>query len=166
MNNHLLFLFLLLISYAQCEGNLIESIKQEIQKVTATFPSSYLSVIQYFQSNTDGMFGYVPLIDITSLKTSYNLPDQVFKNFRAIAFSQSVVVQSFNILLENNLAHYNQYIGAGVRVDSTMFEFAYIRSNVNAILKPQYNYYTVRDCKRFLFFKKCKTIQKQIQRGY
>ena len=165
MNNHLLFLFLLLISYAQCEGNLMESIKEEIAKISATFPS-YNSLIQYFQSNIDGMFGYVPLIDITSLKTSYNLPDQVFKNFRAIAFSQSVVVQSFNVLLENNLARYNQYIGAGVRVNSTMFEFAYIRSNVNAILKPQYNYYTVRDCKRFLFFKKCRTNQKQIQRGY
>lgn len=157
-------IILVLVCSSTEQTGLIDAIKKEAQKISATFPPKYTEKIKNLQGSSSMVTDYVETKNIDLLKKKYSLPSDVFKKIQGIAFSKSVTIQSFNVAVTPNSARREEYIGAGYK-ENGIVKFAYIKSIVYGAIVPQYDSVKRRKCKKILFVKWCKTKTKYIQRG-
>ena len=160
----LIILLLIAYSYAKDEG-LIKAVKEEVNKISASFPSGYQNNIKNIQGTTSVVTDTLKITEIDIIKQKYELPDKVADLMKAIAFSQSTSIKSFDYLFNDNTSKMREFVGALYK-SGNVVHFAYIKTEVSGSLLPKYENVSYQDCWWFLFFKFCKTKYRNIQRGY
>lgn len=166
MNKGLLgfYIILALVCSSTEQSGLINAIKEEAKKVSATFPPKYTEKIKNLQGSSSMVTDSVEIKNLDLLNKKYSLPSDVFKKIEGIAFSKSVTVQSFNVVISRNSARMEEYIGAGYK-ENGLVKFAFIKSIVYGTIVPQFNAVRYKKCRRILFWKRCKWKTRYVQRG-
>lgn len=160
----LILLFIFGYSYSKNAG-LIRVIKEEVQKISASFPSGFENNIKNIQGTTSVVTDTLKVTEIDLIKQKYELPDQVSDLMKGIAYSQSATIKSFDFLLNDNTSQMREYIGALYK-ENNVVHFAYIKTEVSGSLLPKYQDASYDECSRFLWFKWCNTHHRTVQRGY
>ena len=145
------------------ENGLIEAIKTEAKNVAASYPSNYESLIKNLQGATSMVTDSIKKTELDLLYSKYKLPSQVYDKIKGIAFSTSVAIKAFNVVVNSNSARVEEYIGAGYQQNGIV-KFAYIKTIVYGSLVPKYDVVTYKKCKRIIF-KFCKKKKRNVQRG-
>lgn len=96
---------------------IIDSLRQEINKVAVSTPSNAAKFIKDINSqgnfNSDS-FAVSQVNEI--LQEKWKFPAPIVKKFKNIIFAESLVFQTFTETLDQNAASLNEFVGAARRV--------------------------------------------------
>uniref|UniRef100_A0A1I8IMG1 Secreted protein n=1 Tax=Macrostomum lignano TaxID=282301 RepID=A0A1I8IMG1_9PLAT len=92
-------------------------------------------------------------------------PKVVQDKLRALAFAATTSFENFNVQVQNSYAVKTAYIGAARKVNNIV-DVAILDTDIVAALVPKYVTMSRRECKKILFWKKCKTVYFNVLRGY
>ena len=93
------------------------------------------------------------------------VPSYAVEKFRAAVFAHDATATSFHFQLDKTNAKLVEGLGV-IEVDGNVAKFAYVEATTTGNLIQQTEIHSYRKCKRFLFFKKCRTIYERINRGF
>ena len=161
----LIFIVLSVFSYVISDNTLLDSVKQEIEKLAMKMPDKAYDYIKNVQASTNLVIDSVTRKDLGLLETKYKLPKNVTEILESLAMLKKTAVQSFSFFIGSNSAFLKEYVGAGYYSDG-LVKFAYMHIRVYGRLVPKYREVEYESCSTFLFFKTCKTKTRNIQRGY
>ena len=95
------------------------------------------------------------------------LPAIAIARMKSIIFAQSVAFQTFDAKISVNARTGSLLEIVGVaRRKNNIVEFAVLQTNIQSRMIKKYTVVRKRSCKRILFFKKCKTRNVNVARGY
>lgn len=161
----LIILIALVFNCASQENGLLKAIKEEVAKLSASYPENYLNTIKNIQGYATMVTDSVDLKDLKRLNIKYNMPEDVYKRIRSLTFIRSANVQTFNVIITKNNAKMEQYIGAGVK-DKNIIKFAYFKIVSFGTIIPKYLKIRYQICKTYLFvIKNCQMKTRMVQRG-
>ncbi|PAA92044.1 hypothetical protein BOX15_Mlig018188g2 [Macrostomum lignano] len=92
-------------------------------------------------------------------------PKVVQDKLRALAFAATTSFENFNVEIQNSYAVKTAYIGAARKVNNIV-DVAILDVDIAASLVQKYITLSRRECKKTLFWKKCKTVYWNEPRGY
>ena len=144
-----------LIEFARAIANIAKSSKARLaaSSLVSNVQSNLKKIADRVDKNKIGQIG------------ALGVPAYAVDKFKAAVFAHDATATSFHFELDKTNVKLVEGLGV-IEVDGNVAKFAYVEATTTGNAIQQTEPHSYRKCKRFLFFKKCRTITERRNRGF
>ena len=142
-----------LIEFARAIANIAKSSKARLaaSSLVSNVQSNLKNIADRVDKNKIGQIGALGV--------------HAVDKFKAAVFAHDATATSFHFELDKTNVKLVEGLGV-IEVDGNVAKFAYVEATTTGNAIQQTEPHSYRKCKRFLFFKKCRTITERRNRGF
>ena len=165
-------LFFLVFTFCYCETvNLYEILFKQVKDVKLKMPPryEYERVLFHLSVTNSRIFqGIIPFNNISAIHTKHELPKNFVNLIRKINLTEEhekPIIIGLNFTKRLDEVTYSELVGVAYRFEDKIF-LAYAEVQVLALPFSNGYYIGFEQCKRMVFFKKCKRLFIEIIKGF
>jgi len=163
------FLFIIsltIISFTKSQNELIATLKQEVSHLSCPAPGDYGRLVNNIKADSQCSFFNLQMSNyVQELQNKKVFTHEVIEKFKGLLYAKSLVFKGFHLAITMRHGHVEQLIGVGRNRGDGTADIGYVMGRTTGTVIPQFQSKKVRECKRILFWKKCKDKWITVPRG-